>query len=60
MKKNYLFPLIAFLFFQSAGSQPYLELLREGETSLEKIEQIADRYFKKVGINNNDYKFYQR
>ena len=60
MNKKYLFHLIAFLCFQSVESQPYLELLQDGETSLEKIELVADRYFKKVGTDNNDYKFYQR
>ena len=60
MRFLYYLPIIALLTFQFAESQPYLELLRDGETSLEKIEQAANRYFKKVGTDNNDYKFYQR
>jgi hypothetical protein len=49
MRFLYYLPIIALLTFQFAESQPYLELLRDGETSLEKIEQAANRYFKKVG-----------
>ena len=40
--------------------QYYLELINSGETSLNKIEQEAEKHFKKVGIDNNAYKFYQR
>lgn len=60
MRSVYVLPIIALLSFYFAKSQPHLKLIHDGETSLEKIELEADRYFKKIGKNNNEYKFYQR
>lgn len=40
--------------------QHYVELINSGESSLTKIEQAANQYFKKFGKKGNDYKFYQR
>ena len=57
---HYFLLIMVLLSFHFAESQPYLKLLHDGETSLEKIEFEADRYFEKVGKNNNEYKFYQR
>ena len=38
--------------------QHYVELINSGESSLTKIEQAANQYFKKFGKKGNDYKFY--
>ena len=60
MRFIYFLSIVAVMSFHFAEGQSYLKLLRDGETSLEKIELAADRYFKKVGTDNNEYKFYQR
>jgi len=57
--KLFFFSLFLFL-SPLVLAQEYLDLIRNGERSLNKIEAEAERYFKKVGKNNNDYKFYQR
>lgn len=52
--------LLLLLFASSVHSQHYVDLIKSGETSLSKIEQEAEQYFKKVGTDGNEYKFYQR
>lgn len=57
-----LFFLLLFLFLSPfVFAQEYLDLIRNGETSLNKIEAEAKRYFDKVGKGKGSgYKFYQR
>ncbi len=57
--KNVLCTITTLLFCYVQG-QSYIDLINSGEQSLSAIEAEAERYFKKVGTDDNTYKFYQR
>lgn len=61
MHPKFLYSLFFLFLSYHISAQKYLDLIRDGETSVSKIENEAEQFFDQVGRGKGSgYKFYQR